>query len=101
QLVAIALSAVVALSVVVQVFFAGLIPVVDKAYPDAWVGLFDQKNVFARVVVLAAIAVLAYVRRSVRGMLGAALAVLATIGLLIATQSMTAVVALVGMILVL
>src|SRR6202167_3826404 len=84
QLVAIALSAIVALSVVVQVFFAGLVPVVDKAYPDAWVGLFDQKHVFARVVILTAI-----------------FTFVAAVGLIIATQSITAVVALVGLLLVL
>jgi exopolysaccharide production protein ExoQ len=101
RLLGIALGAVVALSVVVQVFFPGLIPVVDKAYPDAWVGLFDQKNVFARMIVLAAIVVLASVRRSIRGTLTAVFAVLAAVGLIILTQSMTAVVALVGLILVL
>jgi exopolysaccharide production protein ExoQ len=101
QLVAIALSAVVALSVVVQVFFAGLIPVVDKAYPNAWVGLFDQKNAFARVIVLTAIVVLASVRRSMGGILTAVFTFLAAVGLIIATQSMTAVVALAGLILVL
>jgi exopolysaccharide production protein ExoQ len=101
QLVAIALSAIVALSVVVQVFFAGLVPVVDKAYPDAWVGLFDQKNVFARVVVLTAIVVLASVRRSMAGILTAIFTFVAAVGLIIATQSITAVVALVGLILVL
>jgi len=101
QLVAIALSAIVALSVVVQVFFAGLVPVVDKAYPDAWVGLFDQKNVFARVVVLTAIVVLASVRRSMAGILTAIFTFVAAVGLIIATQSITAVVALVGLLLVL
>jgi len=101
QLVAIALSAIVALSVVVQVFFAGLIPVVDKAYPDAWVGLFDQKNVFARVIVLAAIVVLASVRRSMSGILTAVFTFVAAVALIILTQSITAVVALVGLILVL
>jgi exopolysaccharide production protein ExoQ len=101
QLVAIALSAVVALSVVVQVFFAGLIPVVDKAYPNAWVGLFDQKNVFARVIVLTAIAVLASVHRSLRGILTAVFTFLAAVALIILTQSITAVVALVGLIVIL
>jgi exopolysaccharide production protein ExoQ len=101
QLVTIALSAIVALSVVVQVFFAGLVPVVDKAYPNAWVGLFDQKNVFARVIVLAAIVVLASVRRTMSGILTAIFTFVAAVGLIIATQSITAVVALVGLILVL
>jgi exopolysaccharide production protein ExoQ len=101
QLVAIALSALVALSVVVQVFFAGLVPVVDKAYPNAWVGLFDQKNAFARVIVLAAIVVLASVRRSMRGILTAVFTFLAAVTLIILTQSITAVVALVGLIMVL
>ncbi len=101
RLLMIALGGIVALSVFFQVFFPGQIPVVDKAYPDAWVGLFDQKNVFARVVVLAAIAVFTYVRRSLRGVLAAVLAGLAAVALMILTQSMTAVVALVGMILVL
>jgi O-antigen ligase len=101
QLVAIALSAVVALSVVVQVFFAGLVPVVDKAYPNAWVGLFDQKNVFARVIVLTAIVVFASVRRSMGGILTAAFTFLAATALIILTQSITAVVALVGLILIL
>jgi exopolysaccharide production protein ExoQ len=101
QLVAIALSAIVALSVVVQVFFAGLVPVVDKAYPNAWVGLFDQKNVFARVIVLTAIVVLASVRRSMGGILTASFTFVAAVGLIILTQSITAVVALVGLILVL
>jgi exopolysaccharide production protein ExoQ len=101
QLVAIALSAIVALSVVVQVFFAGLVPVVDKAYPNAWVGLFDQKNVFARVIVLTAIVVLASARRSMGGILTASFTFVAAVGLIILTQSITAVVALVGLILVL
>jgi exopolysaccharide production protein ExoQ len=101
QLVAIALSAIVALSVIVQVFFAGLIPVVDKAYPNAWVGLFDQKNVFARVIVLTAIVVLTSVRRSMNGILTAIFTFVAAVGLIILTQSITAVVALVGLILVL
>lgn len=101
QLLAIALSAIVALSVVVQVFFAGLVPVVDKAYPNAWVGLFDQKNVFARVIVLTAIVVLASVRRSMGGILTAVFTFLAAVALIVLTQSVTAVVALLGLILVL
>ncbi len=100
QLLATALSAIVALSVVVQVFFAGLVPVVDKAYPNAWVGLFDQKNVFARVIVLTAIVVLTSVRRSMNGILTAIFTFVAAVGLIILTQSITAVVALVGLILV-
>ncbi|MFY9805029.1 MAG: O-antigen ligase family protein [Candidatus Acidiferrales bacterium] len=101
RLLAIALGGIVALSVVVQVFFPGQIPTVDLAYPHAWVGLFEQKNVFARIVVLATMVILTAVRRSPGGILTAVLAVAAAIGLIVATESMTSFLALGGMMLVL
>jgi O-antigen ligase len=85
----------------VQVFFPGQIPKVDVVYPDAWVGLFGQKNEFGRMVVLATSVILTAVRRSVGGALTAILVVLAALGLIIAAESMTSFVALVGMILLL
>jgi O-antigen ligase len=90
----------VLLSVIVQVFFPGQIPTVDMLYPDAWVGLFGQKNEFGRIVVLATLVVLTAVRKSVGGIIITVLALVTAIGLIIAAQSMTSFVALVGMILV-
>ncbi len=100
RLLAVALGGVVLLSVIVQVFFPGQIPTVDMLYPDAWVGLFGQKNEFGRIVVLATLVVLTAVRKSVGGIIITFLALVAAIGLIIAAQSMTSFVALVGMILV-
>jgi exopolysaccharide production protein ExoQ len=101
RLLAVALGGVVLLSVIVQVFFPGQIPTVDMLYPDAWVGLFGQKNEFGRIVVLATLVVLTAVRKSVGGIITTVLALVTAIGLIIAAQSMTSFVALVGMILVL
>jgi O-antigen ligase len=100
RLLAVALGGVVLLSVVVQVFFPGQILTVDMLYPDAWVGLFGQKNEFGRIVVLATLVVLTAVRKSVGGIIITVLALVTAIGLIIAAQSMTSFVALVGMILV-
>ena len=100
RLLAIALGSVVLLSVIVQVFFPGQIPTVDVLYPDAWVGLFGQKNEFGRIIVLATLVILTAVRKSVGGILIAVLALLSALGLIIAAESMTSFVALVGMILV-
>jgi exopolysaccharide production protein ExoQ len=100
RLLAVALGGVVLLSVIVQVFFPGQIPTVDMLYPDAWVGLFGQKNEFGRIVVLATLVVLTAVRKSVGGIIITVLALVTAIGLIIAAQSMTSFVALVGMILV-
>lgn len=100
RLLAIALGSVVLLSVIVQVFFPGQIPTVDMLYPDAWVGLFGQKNEFGRIIVLATLVILTAVRKSVGGLLIAVLALLSALGLIIAAESMTSFVALVGMILV-
>src|ERR1700674_649072 len=44
RLFGIALGLAVAISVVVEIFFHGLVPTVDTAYPDAWNGAFVQKN---------------------------------------------------------
>ena len=101
RLLAIALGGVVLLSVIVQVFFPGQIPTVDMLYPDAWVGLFGQKNEFGRIIVLATLVILTAVRKSVGGILIAVLALLSALGLIIEAESMTSFVALVGMILVL
>lgn len=101
RLVAIALGSVVVASIVMQLFFPGLIPTVDHAYPDAWVGLFGQKNEFGRIIVLATMVSIAGLRRSIGGVILAVTAVLAGLGLIIATQSMTSVVAFAGMLLVL
>jgi exopolysaccharide production protein ExoQ len=100
RLLAIALGSVVLLSVIVQVFFPGQIPTVDLLYPDAWVGLFGQKNEFGRIVVLATLVVLTAVRKSVGGIIITVLALGTSLGLIIAAQSMTSFVALAGMILV-
>jgi exopolysaccharide production protein ExoQ len=100
RLLAVALGGVVLLSVIVQVFFPGQIPTVDMLYPDAWVGLFGQKNEFGRIIVLATLVVLTAVRKSVGGIIITVLALVAALGLIIAAQSMTSFVALVGMILV-
>jgi exopolysaccharide production protein ExoQ len=89
RLLVIALGSVVALSVILQVFFPGLIPTYDLAYPDAWVGVFGQKNGFSKIVVLTAIVILASVRSSLGGMLAAICAVVAAFGLILAAQSMT------------
>lgn len=100
RLLAIALGSVVLLSVIVQVFFPGQIPTVDVMYPDAWVGLFGQKNEFGRIVVLATLVTLTAVRKSVGGIIVAVLALLAALGLIIAAESMTSFVALAGMLVV-
>jgi exopolysaccharide production protein ExoQ len=101
RLLAVALGGVVLLSVIVQVFFPGQIPTADMLYPDAWVGLFGQKNEFGRIIVLATLVVLTVVRKSVGGIITTVLALVTATGLIIAAQSMTSFVALVGMILVL
>lgn len=100
RLLAVALGGVVLLSVIVQVFFPGQIPTADMLYPDAWVGLFGQKNEFGRIVVLATLVILTAVRKSVGGIIITVLALVTAIGLIIAAQSMTSFVALVGMVLV-
>jgi exopolysaccharide production protein ExoQ len=89
RLLAVALGSVVALSVILQLFFPGFIPTYDLAYPDAWVGVFGQKNGFSKIVVLTTIVILASVRRSLGGMIAAILAVLGALGLILAAQSMT------------
>lgn len=94
RLLAIALGGIILVSVILQLFFRGEVPTVDMAYPDAWVGLFDQKNVFARIVVLATMVSLTSVRRSPGGLLTAILSILAAIGLIVETQSMTSFLAL-------
>jgi len=58
RLVSIALTLGVLLSIVAEVLFHGLIPAVDTTHSGAWHGVFDQKNVFAKVVVLAATTIL-------------------------------------------
>jgi exopolysaccharide production protein ExoQ len=100
RLLAIALSGVVVLSVIAQVFFPGSIPSTDVVYPDAWIGLFGQKNEFARIVVLATMVILTAVRRTARGVVTGVLAVIAALGLIFAAQSMTAFVTLGGMLLI-
>ena len=100
RLLAIALSGVVLLSVIVQVFSPGMIPSTDVVYPDAWIGLFGQKNEFARIVVLATMVILTAVRRTARGVVTGILAVIAALGLIFAAQSMTAFVTLGGMLLI-
>jgi exopolysaccharide production protein ExoQ len=52
------LGTVVLLSVVVQVCWPGAIPNLDTTYGNGWNGAFEQKNTFARIVVLTAIAFL-------------------------------------------
>jgi O-antigen ligase len=101
RLLAIALGGVVLVSVIVQVFFPGHIPTTDVMYPDAWVGLFGQKNEFGRIVVLATLVILTAVRKSVGGIVIAVLALLTALCLILAAESMTSFAALVGMILVL
>jgi exopolysaccharide production protein ExoQ len=58
RLFGIALGVAISISVLVEIFFHGFVPTVDNAYPDAWNGIFAQKNDFARFVVLAGILVL-------------------------------------------
>lgn len=93
----IALGLAVAISVVVELCFHGLVPTVDTAYPDAWNGAFVQKNDFARFVVLAGILVLMRTRKVVVA-IGV---VAASVGLILLCHSKTALVVFAAMLLLL
>jgi exopolysaccharide production protein ExoQ len=97
RLFGIALGLAVAISVVVEIFFHGLVPTVDTAYPDAWNGAFVQKNDFARVVVLAGILVLMRTRKFVTAIGTVAVSV----GLILLCHSRTALVVFVAMLVLL
>src|SRR5713226_8007247 len=97
RLFGIALGLAVAISVVVEIFFHGLVPTVDTSYPDAWNGAFVQKNDFARVVVLAGILVL----MRTRNFMVATGTVVASVGLILLCHSRTALVVFVAMLVLL
>jgi len=97
RLFGIALGLAVAISVVVEIFFHGLVPTVDTSYPDAWNGAFVQKNDFARVVVLAGILVL----MRTRNFMVSTGTVAASVGLILLCHSRTALVVFVAMLVLL
>jgi exopolysaccharide production protein ExoQ len=99
RLVSIALALGVVLSVVAEIFFPGLIPPVDTTYPGAWNGIFDQKNVFAKIVVLAAIVFVIQIGRGLRDVIVTIGAVVFSVALIVASQARTALVVLVVMLL--
>jgi len=97
RLFGIAIGAAVAISVVVELFFHGLVPTVDTAYPDAWNGAFVQKNEFARFVVLAGLLALMRVRH-----FAIATAIVGvSVGLIVLCHSKTALVVFTAMLLLL
>jgi O-antigen ligase len=90
----------VLLSILAQVLFPGAIPTVDTlADADAWYGVFNQKNQFARIVVLATLVALTRTRQSRRQSVVLGLLVAAAIALVIAAKSMGGLVILVALIL--
>jgi len=93
RLFGIALGFAVGISVLVELFFHGLVPTVDTAYPDAWNGAFVQKNDFARLIVLAGILLL---MRTKKFLVGVAI-VGASAGLIALCHSKTALVVFVAM----
>jgi exopolysaccharide production protein ExoQ len=97
RLFGIALGLAVGISVVVELFFHGLVPTVDSTYGDAWNGAFVQKNDFARVVVLAGILVLMRVRSAI----AATAAIAVSAGLIFLCRSKTALVVFVAMLILL
>jgi exopolysaccharide production protein ExoQ len=96
-----ALGLAVAISVVVEIFFHGLVPTVDTAYPDAWNGAFVQKNDFARFIVLTGILVLIRTRTTTRKFLVGVGAVAGSIALILLCHSRTALVVFMAMLVLL
>ena len=78
----------------------GKFPPTDMVYPDAWVGLFVQKNDFGRVIVLTTLVIISAVRKTAAGKITAILTAAAAFGLIFAAESMTAFVTLVGMLVI-
>jgi len=101
RLFGIALGLAVAISVVVEIFFHGLVPTVDSSYPDAWNGAFVQKNDFARFVVLAGLLVLMRTRTTTWKFLVATSTIGATGALIFLCRSKTAFVVFVAMLVLL
>lgn len=90
----------VLLSIVAQVLLPGAIPTVDTAADaDAWYGVFNQKNQFARIVVLATLVALTRTRQSRRQNVIVGLSVAAAIALVIAAKSMGGLVILIAIVL--
>jgi O-antigen ligase len=90
----------VLLSILAQVFLPGAIPTVNKAADaDAWYGVFNQKNQFARIVVLATLVALTRSRRSRHQFISSSLLVAGAIALVIAAKSMGGLVILVALVL--
>ena len=88
------------LSILAQVLFPGTIPTVNTpADADAWYGVFNQKNQFARIVVLATLLVLTHSRRSRRQGVIVGLLVAGAIALVIAAKSMGGLVILIALVL--
>jgi exopolysaccharide production protein ExoQ len=92
-----ALALAIAASVIVELFFHGMVPTVDTAYTDAWNGAFVQKNDFARIVVLGGVLTLMRVRNVVH----AAGAVAASVVLIVLCHSKTALAVFVAMLVLL
>ncbi len=97
RLFGIAIAVAITISVVVELFFHGLVPTVDTAYPDAWNGVFGQKNEFARFVVLASLLLLMRTRRVAI----IAITIGASVGLIVLCHSKTALVVFAAMLLLL
>jgi exopolysaccharide production protein ExoQ len=98
HLAGIALALGIVLSIIVEILFHGLIPS-DLAYPSEWHGVFDQKNVFAKIVVLAATVFLMQVRRGLRNVIITIGIVAIAAALIGKAQSRTALVVLAAMLL--
>jgi exopolysaccharide production protein ExoQ len=101
RLFGIAMGLAVAISVLVEIFFHGLVPTVDSAYPDAWNGVFAQKNDFARFVVLLGVLVLMRTRTTARNFVVASSTVVASVTLIFLCRSKTALVVFVAMLILL
>ena len=98
RLLYVVLGLVVLLGIVSQLFFPSLIPSADFN-SKAWHGVFGFKNDWARIVVLATIAVVSRSRRSVRAFLLIAFVILVAFGLIALAHSVGALVFLVAMLL--
>ena len=99
RLVGIALALPIVLSVVVEIFFHGLLtPTADSS---AWSGVFDHKNVFAKTVVLAATVFLTQTRLALWGAITTMGVVVISFVLIGAAQARTALVVFAVMLLLL
>lgn len=96
RLLCVVLGLFVLLSIIVQLFFPGLVPNVN--FDDgAWHGIVDFKGNFAKLIVLATVAMLCRPRRSLKDFLLVAVLTAVAIALIVAAHSKEALVIVAGM----